>query len=92
MISTGASISIINGGAVAHSAVVSALVHVMVTNESEKAIQITGDSKTSIWVPRKALVVKGDGLYALAHWFRPSYVQQRWLDKNTSYGGVSNAS
>jgi hypothetical protein len=83
-------ISIALGGAVAHSAVFSRMAHVMVVNATAKAVQVKGDNGQTCWLPKSALVVKGE-YFKLAGWFKMDSYQWRFFERNQSIGGVSNA-
>ena len=81
-------ISIQVGGAVSSSAVVTRMVHATIVTETEKALQLSVSGQT-VWVPRKALVSKGE-YYQLAQWFRKGMNQYQWswFDRHSSFNGI----
>lgn len=99
-INEGSVFSIFLGGAVAHSAVYTTMLHCRVVAATEKAVQIktyaecgTLRDKTC-WLPRKALVAwQGDDRYGwrckLAHWFRVEGYTVRFIELNAISSGIS---
>lgn len=91
----GKEISILLGGAVAHSAVVVRMLHGHCDTETEKAIKLQLD-KGFLWLPKKALAViksnySTDVSYRLAKWFKFSRQQDIIVERNESISGQSNA-
>lgn len=90
------------GGAVAHSAVCVSGVCGRISNETEKAVELTAqledgsNSTLKCWFPKRALVkVEGDPKYGrsckLAHWFKPNGWTLRFLELAAVHGGQSAA-
>lgn len=84
----GNDISIAIGGAVAHSAVYSEMIHAKIVAVTEKAVKVQNENGWA-WFPKKALQPKGTDWYRLAKWFKP----QSWfyLDKMATVSGQSAA-
>lgn len=84
-------ISLLIGGAVAHSAVAVRMAHGTVAKTTEKAVLITFDNG-SLWLPKKSLVKsKVTDTYKLAHWFTPSSQQWSVIEKNSRINQISVA-
>ena len=90
----GKDISIVLGGATAPSAVVVRFLHTYCINETEKAIQLKLNDNSTLWLPKKGLlVVKSeyatDTIYRIAKWVKFSESQERMIERNHSISGVS---
>jgi hypothetical protein len=95
---TGTSISIAIGGAVAHSAVICAMLHGTISRTTEKAVCVTFDNKSSLWFPKSALIAVNSIVnpgsfshYKTARWFRMDEAAARIADRAVSISGVSAA-
>lgn len=95
----GSQFSLFLGGAVAHSAVFSRMLHCKISSFTDKAVALVpldgggNSSKCVLWLPRKAITKKklSNGMlpewYSLAHWFQFNPAQWDIIERLEHIGG-----
>jgi hypothetical protein len=87
-------LSLAVGGALAPTAVFVEMVHLKITDESDKAVQVADKLGRKLWLPKKALVRgtfqgKPSDWFKLAKWFKPNDYALKFLERASEVSGQS---